>query len=93
MTATTTPQDGPVPARVDYPAMNFLEVTKSDTADNIFRSLWVPDAHSNLVLVALNAADDTGVDVGPVPAGSILPFAVRKVKASGSSVGKVVGLV
>ncbi len=76
----------------DSPATQSAAVTPSDTVDiagGIVRALWVGGGGS----VAVMLGDDTAATTyAGVPAGTLLPFAVKRVFATGTTATLLVGV-
>jgi hypothetical protein len=77
---------------VSSPARQTLEIVPSDVQELtvITRALYVGE--SGDIRLEL-ADDDAAVVLRSVPAGSLLPIQVRKVYATGTTAGSLVGLV
>lgn len=67
-------------------------VTKSDSTVVGFRALYVGGAGDVAVYMADNTTDTSVVFAG-VPAGSILPIAVRRVLSTGTTATLIIGLI
>lgn len=67
---------------VDSYARDAAAITKSDTADNYFKAIYVGGT-GDVVVLPMNAATDADVvTFSAVPVGTILPIQVRKVMAA-----------
>lgn len=78
-------------ASLDAPADTAFSITPSDAADlaETTRALYV--GTSGTVVVTMAAGGD--VTLANVPAGTILPLRVRRVRATGTTAAALVGLV
>jgi hypothetical protein len=85
-------QGGNVPSRTDFPAHDALVVTPSDSTVVAFRSLWIGGT-GNANVVPLNAPTDAGVLFSAIPAGTLLPIAVRKVLLTSTTATLIVGMI
>ncbi len=67
---------------VNSPARNAVAVTKSDTVDQPYKSLFVGGA-GNVTVLMINATDDSQtVTFTAVAAGTMLPIQVRRIMAA-----------
>ncbi len=78
---------------LDSSGFDAVAVTPSDTADlpNFARMLYV-GAAGNIAVEMVDARAGTVVVFAAVPAGTILPVAVRRVRATGTTAGSIVAL-
>jgi hypothetical protein len=78
------------PGGLDSPATAAFSVTPNDSTDFAFytRGLWIGGA-GNLSVQMMN---DTILTFSGVPAGTLLPLAVRKVRATGTTATNIVGV-
>jgi hypothetical protein len=83
-----------IPFGPSGPASTGVAITKSDSTAISFRALWVGGA-GDLSLIFLNDTSNNGagtaVTIAAVPAGTLLPFAVRRVMAA-TTATLIVGL-
>lgn len=79
-----------VPYGSSGPASQGTAITKSDATIVSYRALWVGGA-GDLVVVFLNDPTSTPVTIAGVPAGTLLPFAVKQVRAA-TTATLIVGL-
>lgn len=71
------------------PAIHGAVITKHDTDPNEYRSLWIGGAGN----VNLRFMGDTGNTlISGIPAGTLLPFAVKLVLSTNTSATLMVGL-
>lgn len=82
MANTYNPNLDPYASRstpVASPARGAAAITKSDSADNYFKSIYVGGT-GDVVVLPMGAADDADVvTFKAVPVGTVLPIQVRKV--------------
>ena len=77
------------------PALNGEEVTPHDTNELTFvsRALWVGGAGTlEVVMVGDGAAGGQQLTIAGIPAGTLLPLAVKQVKATGTTATLIVAL-
>lgn len=80
-------------ANVTSYARDAAAITKSDSADNYFKAIWVGGT-GDVTVLPMNATDDTSVvKFSAVPAGTLLPIQVRKVMSTNTSATLMVGLI
>lgn len=78
--------------RDEGPAFRLVAITPNDSTDLIqhgLRALWVGGA-GNVAIRALS--DGSAVTIAGVPAGTLLPIAVARVLATGTTATNIVGL-
>ena len=94
LTPLTATQD-PYASRsvaVQSPARSATVVTKSDTVDTPYKSIWVGGT-GNVTVLMINATDDTQtVTFTAVPAGTLLPIQVRRVMSTATTATLMIGL-
>lgn len=94
LTPLTTTQDpyAPRSAAVASPSRGAAVITKSDTVDQPYKSIWVGGTGD--ITVLMMGATDTSQTVlfSAVPAGTLLPIQVRRVMSTGTSATLMVGL-
>ena len=76
---------------LESPARNAYAVTPDDGTDLTMssRALWV-GAAGNVSVILVN--DSGAVTIVGVPAGSLLPFAVKRVRSTGTTAASIVAL-
>ena len=82
-------------AGYNAPALNGEAVTPADGTDlnYVSRALWVGTAGDLcVVMVGDKALDGQTLTLVGVPAGTLLPLAVERVKATGTTAGDIVAL-
>lgn len=87
-----------VPLSSTSPAYDGAAITPNDSTDltaSRFRALWVGGA-GNVAIIFYNDATNSGagtaVTISGVAAGTLLPFAVRKVMATNTTATGIVGV-
>ncbi len=88
------PFDG-APRSWDAPALNGAEVTPADGSDLSFvsRALYVGGAGDlEVVMAGDHSSDGATLTIVGVPAGTLLPLAVSRVKATGTTATSIVAL-
>lgn len=74
------------------PSRGAVAITKSNTVEQPYKSIWVGGVGDVTVLM-IGATDDTQtVTFTAVPAGTLLPIQVRRVMSTGTSATLMVGL-
>lgn len=77
---------------VASPGRNAAVITKSDSVEQLYKSIWVGGTGDVTVLM-INATDDSQtVKFSAVPAGTLLPIQVRRVMSTGTTATLMVGL-
>lgn len=78
----------------DFPASNAVAVTPNDSTDLTYvtRGLFVGGAGNIVVIMGDQAVDATTVTFTGVLAGTILPIAVRRVRATSTTATNIVAL-
>ena len=74
----------------EAPAQNGEAVTPHDTdPQGVYRSLWVGTA-GNLSVILVG--DSAAVTFTGVPAGTLMPLAVKRVMSTNTTAGEIIGL-
>ena len=83
--------DGQNAGGLDWPVIRAAAVTPSDSTDLTFvtRGLWVGGAGTVVVDMAESG---TSVPFVGVPAGTLLPYRVKRVRAAGTTATSIVAL-
>ena len=78
----------------ELPASNAVAVTPNDSTDLLFvtRGLFVGGGGNIVVIMGDQAVDATTVTFTGVPAGTILPIAVRRVRSTSTTATNIVAL-
>lgn len=78
----------------ELPAANAVAVTPNDSTDLTFvtRGLFVGGGGNLVVIMADQPVDATTVTFTGVPAGTILPIAVRRVRSTSTTATNIVAL-
>lgn len=74
------------------PAARGAAVTPSDSTPVRFRALYIGGTGDVSVLFAEDT-NDTAVVLAAVPAGTVLPIVVKRVRSTGTTATNIVGLV
>lgn len=93
MAANTDANSVPVPSW--GPAYQGVAITKSDATDlttSKIRGLWVGGA-GDVAVIFFGDSTNTAVTISSVPAGTLLPIAVKKVMNTNTTATNMVGLI